>query len=78
MQPRKFASLRHCFGGAVVWFIVLMARLVFPAPMITRREPGERMSPSGTRTKPLARYGRMVMGCALAQRLSLWRIPRLS
>ena len=48
MQPRKFASLRHCFGGAVVWFIVLMARLVFPTPMITRCEPGERMSASGT------------------------------
>ncbi len=49
MQPRKFASLRHCFGGAVVWFMVLMAKLVFPAPVITQREPGERMSLSGTK-----------------------------
>ena len=50
MQPRKFASFRHCFGGAVVSFIVLMAKLVFPAPMITQREPSERMSLFGTKT----------------------------
>ncbi len=57
MQPRKFASLRHCFGGAVVWFIVLMARLVFPTPMITRCEPGEQMSACGTKLKFTGHHG---------------------